>query len=407
MKRNVTKISLAALAGASCLLTGYSAKAALTITDTITPNVTFTNGTYDVVVFDLTGMTGVDATPGENAGNTQDPELLGLSGIFTVTGGTGTPEMAAVGVAGSKQGAAFLSGAGASYGTGVHSSYVAFPSDTGAVITEVGSSTKSTGNASSITDSWYVTPGTGSGNVGGIEPAKDPQGLTVASGGSDPYANNGMIAEILVNHGATVSFVGSYSDYGYAAGNTINFSSGTTTTTTTSNPNKIISLITGSAPTTYGAQVGTLDVHTGSPASVSFSGVGLSTGYVAVTGENGSSPELYGLELDLNGTPILPTDTVDLDKIIADITGSNSNVSSVTTVVGSPFAGVFPAGYDLLVTTTTGSASPFFGFDFTADTTTPGVTVTGVAAVPEPASMVGIAMGAAGLMLGRRKNRVA
>lgn len=227
MEHKLKVIPLAAFAGASCLLSGHSARADITISSTRTPDVMFSNGTYDVIVFDVTAMTGVDATPGNDAGNTQDPEILALSGTFSVTGGSRNPEMAMVARAGSMQGLNFLSSSGSSYGGPgtLHSSYVAFPSDTGPTITEVGSSSKTSGNASSMTDTWYVVPYTGNGNAGGVEPGEDPQNLTLADGGSDPYANDGMLAEILVNSGANVSFSGSYVDYGYPSGNAITFSS--------------------------------------------------------------------------------------------------------------------------------------------------------------------------------------
>jgi hypothetical protein len=56
------------------------------------------------------------------------------------------------------------------------------------------------------------------------------------------------------------------------------------------------------------------------------------------------------------------------------------------------------------LTAAAGTVSPeFLGVDFSSDSTTTGVTVTDVAAVPEPASAAGILLGAAGLLLGRRK----
>lgn len=425
MKRNVAKISLAAVAGASCILSGSVARAAVVITSIRFPDVTFANGTYDVVVFDVTAMTGQDATTGNNAGNVQDAEILGLSGVFTVTGGIGTPEFAAIGKAGTQQQGDFLSGAGGTYGGpgSLHSSYMAFPSDTGPVFTEVAPSSKTTGNASSITDSWYVTPGTGNGNVGGVEPGKDPQGLTIADGGSDPYATDGMLAELLVNPGATVNFRGIVSDYGYPGGEIwIGPPSSTGTGTgisPTTGTNKIISLVTsgvptGSPPNGYGSVPAgpTLDVHTGTAAADTFPGVGLTTGFVSVTGENpSSSTELYALQLDLNGSPINPLDTRDLNKIIADIDSSDSNVSA-SLLISSPYAGVFPPGYDLLITTSAGSASPYFAFDFSnaysdftdSDTALGAVTVTGIAAVPEPAAAAAVVLGAIGPLLRRRRN---
>jgi hypothetical protein len=438
MNRKFAKISAAALAGASCLLSSHAAKGALTIVATkVASSVAFFGGTYDVIVFDLTALTGVDATKGTNSGNSQDAEVVGLNGTFTVTGGTGTTEMAAIGTAGAGQAAAFLAGAAPTYssGTTVHSSYVAFKSDTGATITEVGTSSGKKGNALTFSDSWYTTPTAGNGNVGGVEPGKDPQKLTVAdqsSSNGDVYANNGLLAEILVNPGASVSFAGSYSDYGFTSGNATTFSYTplvTGSTSSTTGTNKIVSLIAttsgapvGTAPNGYGTvPLGTLAVTNAGGPGKYFPGYlnipgGATSGYVAVAGFLPNDyPEVYALKLSVNG---VAATTSQIATIISDIQtsiGGQSNASlgiaSVTTVAGSPYASLF-GGYSIIVTDT--SVDPYFAFDFSssgsdttdADSALGPVTVTSIAAVPEPATAAGVILGAAGLLLGRRKNRV-
>jgi len=130
------------------------------------------------------------------------------------------------------------------------------------------------------------------------------------------------------------------------------------------------------------------------------------TASVPVTGFNpATDKEIYALKLSL------PNGVTDAE-VIADINGGGTNVAAVgvtASAVTGVYSTLFP-GYDILLTsvggfTATGGAS--LGFDFTADTTSAdaGITVTGVAAVPEPATAAGIVLGAAGMLLGRRRNK--
>jgi len=83
-------------------------------------------------------------------------------------------------------------------------------------------------------------------------------------------------------------------------------------------------------------------------------------------------------------------------------------------VVASAVTGVYTTlfpGYEVLLTESPGvSSSSELEFDFSStgeqDSAVPGLVLTGVAAVPEPATAAGVVMGAAGLLLGRRKNRL-
>lgn len=437
MKRKMSKSAVIALAGAASLVSAKFVQGAITIVGTDVGTETVNGGvTYNVIDFNLTSLTGLDAS---SITLGQDPGVINLQGTFTATGSgalLGVPGKNSSSGVGSWEG--YIHEANNAAGGAKPSSipngafdasYVALDQITGvsrgSVVGANGSASSITGQSTSLTADWFTNGGQP------IEPASAPAAgtSTGVAGGGDPtgtevWGPQPLVAQILVTPGGGVSFTGQYGSSGSVAFTTYDFSYGASSTgptTPTTGTNKIISLVTSGAPTGtppngYGsAPAGpTLDVHTGTAAFDTFPGVGLTTGYVGVTGENPSSTtELYALDLDLNGAPISPTDTADLNKIIADIDASNSNVSA-SLLTSSPYAGAFPPGYDLLITVTGGSASPFFAWDFSnsgADTTDPdtsvgNVTVTGIAAVPEPASAVGIFLGASGLLLGRRKNRM-
>jgi hypothetical protein len=202
----------------------------------------------------------------------------------------------------------------------------------------------------------------------------------------------------------------------------LSFSSGPGSSSTVAN--KIISL-TSAAPTSYGTKLtqgaganqATFD--NGGSADSTIHVLGSNSSYVpghanavggAGNGQNlfnveatGWSPntdqEVYALNIKVNG---LDPTAGQISAIINDINGSNTGNVTAGPVSGQ-FAAVFP-GYDILLTAAAGTLSPeFLGVDFSSDSTTTGVTVTDVAAVPEPASAAGILLGAAGLLLGRRK----
>jgi hypothetical protein len=191
-------------------------------------------------------------------------------------------------------------------------------------------------------------------------------------------------------------------------------------------PNKIISL-TPVAPGTYGNRL-TQSTHPGSD-QATFS-PNLSDNIIHVTGSGGnyvpgfadpiggtingeskffteatgwspaSDQEIYALKIRVGNAD--PT-AAQIQSVVADINdptiGNTGNVTA--SVVSGQFASIFP-GYQILLTASGGTASPeFLGIDFSADAHTPGVTVTGVAAIPEPASATGLLLAAAGLLLRR------
>jgi hypothetical protein len=435
MNRKMKKVSVAAIAGASAVLGVRPAVGALTIVATRFANQSIDGGTFDVLEFNLTGLTGPDATVAHNGGAsyTDDAEVLALSGTFTVTGGT----MNTFGKTASAPGNVIVSGsqtslAGPNPG-GKFSSYINYQSSQGVTLIGETGAANGAGTSTGISGNFYNNGPTvtSSGNQGGIEPGVDSNALVANY--SDKYAStpaeaDGLIGEFIVTPGANVSFTGTYVDYGptatAAAPGALVFSSLATTgtgSTSTTGTNKIVSLLAtgsnpaGTAPNGYGsAPLGTLSVTNAGGTGKYFPGYfnipgGKSTGYVAVTGFlNNDYPEVYALQVQVGGAT--PT-TAQINTIIGDISNSSSNVSSVTTVAGSSYAGIF-SGYQILITDTT--VDPYFAFDFSSsgsDTTDPDsalgpVTVTSIAAVPEPATAAGIILGAAGLLLGRRKNRL-
>jgi len=143
------------------------------------------------------------------------------------------------------------------------------------------------------------------------------------------------------------------------------------------------------------------------------------TGSVLVSGFNPSTDkEIYALKLSQNGTAISPTNSTLLSAIAADINGGNGNLPPTgvsASLISGVFANLFP-GYDLLLTSTGVTPADLggnavLGFDFSSagegNAADAGITVTGVAAVPEPATAAGVVIGAAGLLLGRRKRALA
>jgi hypothetical protein len=134
-------------------------------------------------------------------------------------------------------------------------------------------------------------------------------------------------------------------------------------------------------------------------------GTGAIADFAAISGFAAGDQEIYALKMLVGGTA--PT-TTQMNSIVADIAGqSGDGVSTVASLLGSPsglagqIAGLFP-GYDLMLTVTSGTATPFLGFDFSQETNVAGVVVTNIAAVPEPASAAILLIGSS-LLLGRRK----
>jgi hypothetical protein len=411
MTSKLKQHSLVALAGAACLAASSLSKAALIVSASKVGTESVDGGTYDIIDFDLTGLTGVDAT---SVVSGADPGLINLSGTFTPTG-TG----AVMAVPGAASGTyAFtkyvidslyntkpLTTAPPSQGgTGTNdASYVNLDSLASAVraggtsATATGSSTSLTGTATSLVISAFSNAAAG-GTV--VEPSTGPN-------------PNPLIAQILVSTGGGVSFTGTYGSDGGTATPAINFAytpGGGTTSSSSSSAQPIISLLT-TAPTSYASQLGSTIAltYTGPggyvPGSTTFSA--LSKGYGVVTGFHTPDTEIYALDV-LNASGGALT-SAQISAVVSDINASESGVTA--SLVTGVYSKLFP-GYDVLLTGTTPATtgtSYYLGIDFSAtgdqDPATQGFTVGAIAAVPEPATMAGLVLGASGLLLGRRKNR--
>jgi hypothetical protein len=168
----------------------------------------------------------------------------------------------------------------------------------------------------------------------------------------------------------------------------------------------IVSL-TSAQPTAYGSEVGTLTLTGKGNGSYNVATLAVNpaqtTGYVGVSGFSpATDQEVYALKLGGSAS------TFGDAAIVTAINASLPVGVTASLVAGSAYASDFP-GYDILLstpTTSTVSSPDFLGFDFSQDSTQSGITVTGVAAVPEPATAAGIVLGAAGLLLGRRRNKL-
>jgi uncharacterized repeat protein (TIGR03803 family) len=237
-----------------------------------------------------------------------------------------------------------------------------------------------------------TTPNGGAGGDGTVfsVPLAGGSPTTLATfnstNGANPYASLTLSGNTL--YGTT--YAGGASGYG---------------TVFSLTPNPIISL-TAAAPTAFGSKVGTLTVtgnHGGYvPGTATFAAT--PTGYLAVSGFNPSTDsETYALNITDSVPGNLAADLADAASEINAATYSGYSVTASTT---DPLT-ILNNGYDFYITITgdtLGTGSPYFGFDFTQlNGTSDTLSVSGAAAVPEPASLSLLAGGM--ILLGRRTRR--
>jgi hypothetical protein len=394
------KYSMLVAAAATVVSVSNAANAAVITTVTETgANQTFSNGSYDVYDVVLTGLTAPDNVAGPLG---QAPAVLQVAGTFTDVSGFAMIGDNSAGSKGYYQ--KFITGATSI--TGYSTTTTGFDSLSGVTRVSTDGASNGTTSKAPTTAAGTATSfgGSFSTSDANIEPAGSPD---VVAG------NNGdLLFEVLVAPGSSWTFVGSPTTYGSNQTEVLTFGSGGGTTSPP--PTHSIVSLGSSAPTGYGNTLTTITVTHVSGGAVmagydylTNTTTAMATAVQPVTGFSATdTPQEFALALLVGG--VAPTST-QLATIIADINSASSTDGVVASLVPSNFGGVFPAskGFDLMLTSTTTDATPNLGFDFSAETNVAGVTVTAVAAVPEPATAVGLLVGAGSLLLGRRKNRVA
>jgi hypothetical protein len=404
MRKNAKRLTVAALAGTAGIFSAHSAQASFVITSAETPAVVFNNGTYDKYTFTLSSLGGTDTTSGPAS---QNPEILLLEGTFSATG-TGATLLVPGDANSANNGywTKFIT-KGATLSPSYGNSTVNLPSENenfppargtpgvpfGATYTSPASPSSSTvtgitGTASNFKASWFVAP-TNAAHAGGIEAS------------TTGNAAQSRVAIIYVTPGGGVSFNGDYGTYAAGGTQTMTFASaGLVTTTTSAKP--LVSLTAeGSQLAGYGSNTipllhvvgsngGYIAAHDG--------GLSTATGDANVTGFSPATDnETYALKFSntLSGLQIT--------ALITEINLNSATDGLLAVVPTADIAALFP-GYQIELTATTSkSASQDLGFDFSGATSVAGLTVTDVAAVPEPVSAATLLLGASGLLLGRRK----
>jgi hypothetical protein len=133
---------------------------------------------------------------------------------------------------------------------------------------------------------------------------------------------------------------------------------------------------------------------------------GVATGSIEASGFSPSSDtEVYALKLDLNGVALSPTAS-QVQTIVNDINANSATDGVVASRVAdsASLSNGYFAGYTILLTSSGSVASQdYVAFDFRKETNVTGLTVTNVAAIPEPASVGVLAAGAVGLLARRRR----
>lgn len=417
MKQAAKKMALASMVGAGMLVAASAAQAGFVITDTAT-----VAGANTVYVFSALDD-GTLTSPGNDTGT----NLLALNSTITTsapmliqlldTNLDGSPDANIVGIGqdfGSTAGTFQFIADQSSFNTGL------------AAATPTPFTSKKVGKTITPIDPSYtnqtVTSLNEQGFASGFQDVNGKNGIEAdATAGPQPFAN------VVVPTGTAVSISGTLGGDtgtpfafavtipGTGTGTITTATSPTTPTTpttttsgstpTTAVTNPIVSLTAASAgnPTGFGANVGTLTVtgHNGSYTLGHLVITPTASGFAeAHTFNPTSDPELYGLDVLVGGQQ---ASAADLAILLADVNASGAALGGLVATLTSPSA-AFPGADNFFLTAATPpSGDNFLGFNLANATGLSGsATVSEIDVVPEPTS-IGLMLGAAALLAGRRR----